>query len=187
MLQKIRRKEGFTLIELMIVVAIIGVLSAVAIPAFTNYVKRSKTSEVGGNLKSLFTGAAAYYQGENWQQGVQLQAAAATYCTVPSAITPNNPSAQKQVINWQQVNQQLPTFPALNFSVSDPVYYQYDVVSGPGNACGNVPNNLNVYTFAANGDLDGDGVLSRFELAAGTNQTNELFRAPGIFVQNELE
>jgi type IV pilus assembly protein PilA len=153
MLQKIRRKEGFTLIELMIVVAIIGVLSAVAIPAFTNYVKRSKTSEVGGNLKALYTGAAAYYQAEHWQQGV-VQAGDvvhSTYCTVLNASTPNAPGPQKTVLDWQALGQTLPAFPALNFSVADPILYQYHIVSGAGDACNQPANNVNVYTFRAGG------------------------------------
>ena len=46
-------KKGFTLIELMIVIAIIGILAAVAIPMYSDYTKKSRTSEVAPALKDL--------------------------------------------------------------------------------------------------------------------------------------
>jgi type IV pilus assembly protein PilA len=51
-----RQRHGFTLIELMIVVAIIGILAAIAIPNFVRFQARARQSEVSTNLKSLFTG-----------------------------------------------------------------------------------------------------------------------------------
>ncbi len=57
-----KHKAGFTLIELMIVVAIIGILAAIAIPNFVKFQARSKQSEVKANLKSLFTAEKSYYQ-----------------------------------------------------------------------------------------------------------------------------
>jgi type IV pilus assembly protein PilA len=57
-------QKGFTLIELMIVVAIIGILAAIAIPAYTDYTVRSKVTE-GINL----AGAAETTIAEGWQSG----------------------------------------------------------------------------------------------------------------------
>src|SRR4051794_18486634 len=51
-----RHRYGFTLIELMIVVAIIGILAAIAIPNFVRFQARARQSEANTNLKSLFTG-----------------------------------------------------------------------------------------------------------------------------------
>ncbi len=59
-----KKQHGFTLIELMIVVAIIGILAAVAIPAYTDYLKRSKVTEALSLLGGLKTPVEEYYGGK---------------------------------------------------------------------------------------------------------------------------
>ena len=54
-------QRGFTLIELMIVVAIIGILAAIAIPNFIRFQARSKQSEAKTNLKAIFTAQKSYF------------------------------------------------------------------------------------------------------------------------------
>lgn len=53
--KNMKKQKGFTLIELMIVVAIIGILAAVALPQYQNYVTKSQVSRVMGELGSLRT------------------------------------------------------------------------------------------------------------------------------------
>jgi type IV pilus assembly protein PilA len=56
-----RKNEGFTLIELMIVIAIIGILAAIAIPQFSAYRTRSYNSAAESDLRNAATAQEAYY------------------------------------------------------------------------------------------------------------------------------
>lgn len=198
MFNRRRRQEGFTLIELMIVVAIIGILAAIAIPAFINYVKRSKTSEAPSNLKALFTGAADLYTRGTAAQTLIGRAnvtANNTRCVIDvAASTGNTPSDQKRTVDWGALPDAA-RFQALNWQVSDPIYYRYEAQPGTGTAvagtvlaCANMNAvGTSVYTFRAIGDLDGDTTTSLFELNVGVDQGNALYRNAEIYTQNELE
>mgnify|MGYP003386446904 CR=1 FL=1 len=63
MFKALRKQEGFTLIELMIVVAIIGILAAIAIPNFLQYQMKSRQSEAKTNLQAIKTSEISF-QGE---------------------------------------------------------------------------------------------------------------------------
>jgi len=60
MLKRLKREEGFTLVELLIVVAIIAILAAIAIPQFSKYRLRGYKSEIDSDTKNAYTAAQAY-------------------------------------------------------------------------------------------------------------------------------
>ena len=127
------RKGGFTLIELMIVVAIIGILAAIAIPNFLQFQLRSKTGEAKTNLAAIRTAEEGYFAEFN------------NY--VPAALTPGGASQNKQI--WPTGT----TFDQLGWSPEGEVFFDYAIVAPSGAAS---------YQLGAVGNLDGNAVTSDY-------------------------
>ena len=103
-----------------------------------------------------------------------------TYCSVGTDPVNPVPTSDKQ--HYASGTNAL----ALGFTIADYVYFGYGMTGT--NKCGWSANDSSVYTFRAEGDLDGDGVQSDFELAAGTDlESRTLRHAKGIYIVNELE
>ena len=180
MLQK--NKSGFTLIELMIVVAILGILAAIAIPAFVTYVRRAKTAEATDQVKKLFDAASTYYDKQWVGQGIGAEGN--EHCTVPAGNDAKTPTDQKTTGTYATNATFDSKLKGLGFNV-EYGYYSYQVFAST-DKCANSPATTQ-YTMRAVGDLDHDGVLSTFDLAVASNAENELYHARGFNITNETE
>lgn len=181
MAKLLKKKSGFTLIELMIVVAILGILAAVAVPAFLGYMRRAKTSEATVNLNNMFKLAASYYDNPRVSRGLTGTAVSGCKVGTSTSIYPLTPGKDKQKFTGEvDVD-----FQSLGFTIADLVYFGYGI-SSTGSGCTGSANQA-AYTLYAHGNLDGDSTQSTFELAVGADSNNQMYHAVGFYIAEETE
>jgi prepilin-type N-terminal cleavage/methylation domain-containing protein len=137
-------ESGFTLVELVIVVAIIGILATVAIPSFINYQLSSKRTEVYTNLASLAKTQKSFFAEYN------------TYIVSapqPGATTGELPKEVKRGVAPIEL-----AFRDVGWTPDGDVYFDYDTVADGFGAC----SCSTCFTAAAYGDLDGNDSPSKF-------------------------
>jgi type IV pilus assembly protein PilA len=182
-----RSRRGFTLIELMIVVAIIGILAVLAIYGVSRYLKTSKTAEATNNIGAIAKNANEALTREKMSGAYVAPGGSVgtafglcdTATPVPAAIA--SVKAGKYTsgpTDWVGAADPLKGWYCLKFTIDQPQYYQYNYTATSTTA--------GPMAIEANGDLDGNGTTSSFYLE-GRIVSSALIMAPKPLETNPEE
>jgi prepilin-type N-terminal cleavage/methylation domain-containing protein len=135
-----KMRKGFTLIELMIVVAIIGVLAAIAIPNFLKFQCKSKTSEAKNMLKGIYTANVAY-SGETECFSAEIQ----LFGLDLADVTPTGASGAGKYYTFTVINNNSTGFQATGHP-TNPIHGTWNIgYFGPNNSNNGMVRNITTY------------------------------------------
>lgn len=160
MTSRSRHQQGMTLLELMIAVAIVGILASVAIPSYLHYQLTARTAEAKANLGGLSRSQLAYYS----EYGSYVSVA-----SEPSGTLGIFPNSQKRDSSSVGVE-----FGVVGWIPEGDVYYDYDTVTDIDAVCTCTGP---CFTASAFGDLDANGAPAKFSFAQPDSGG---FMCPGV-------
>ena len=183
------KEKGFTLIELMIVVSIIGILASVAIPAFLKFIRKSKTSEASINLQAISNGANSWFDAEHANSGgdplakhfpstsspTNVGASTSQNPNVAPCVATGTPQYAKNAGRWGTE-----PWKSLKFGINSAHYFRYQYgTAGTGKS--------SKYFVAASADLDCDNSHSTFYLFATVNSITGEVERSNVVITDALE
>jgi prepilin-type N-terminal cleavage/methylation domain-containing protein len=176
-----QKQSGFTLVELMIVVAIIGILAAIAIPSFSKYIRKSRTSEALAHLSKEWSGSLTYYESDHLVAGgtvltKEFPGPVGAWASIPECGCLTGGACPGTNPVWNSD----PVWRALNFSFPDPHHYM------PGYSASGTGTSAQ-FTAYSKGDANCNGRLSEFSRSGWISPQGDVTGNVVPLIKNELE